>query len=147
MIRFAKTKEDISKVAHMAYEFTKESKHVKVDPDRPAESYWPLIQKGIGAMLMLEEGNEVVGGLGCIKYPDMHSGELFAVETFWYVLPEYRGKGVLLLEAYEQWAKDNGCLKCAMIHMVDSMPAVLERFYRIRGYELIEKHYVKEIRP
>lgn len=147
MIKFAETKEDIRSVAYMAYNFSKESKHVIVDPERPAESYWGMIQSGTAAMLMLMEGDKCVGGLGCIKYPDLHSGELFAVETFWYVLPDHRGEGIKLLDAFEKWAADNGCVKCAMIHMVDSMSSALERLYRMRGYKLVEKHYVKEVNP
>lgn len=145
IVRLATTIEDVDAVAQAAYNFSKESKFVKVDPNRPRETYWPFIQKGIGAMFLLVKDDVIVGGLGCLKYPDLHSGEIFAVETFWYVLPEHRGKGLLLLNAYEKWAKDNGCVKCAMIHMIDSMPDVLERLYFRRGYELIEKHYVKEI--
>lgn len=144
-IRFANSIEDVDNLAVMAYNFTKESKYVIVDKNRPRETYWPLIQSGVGAMLMLEDNGILVGGLGCLKYPDLHSGELFAVETFWYVLPEHRGAGLLLLEAYEKWARDNGCVKCAMIHMVDSMPEKLEVVYKRKGYSLIEKHYVKEL--
>lgn len=145
MIKFAKTKEDIREVAYMAYNFVNESAHVKVDPEIPAKSYWDMIQNGNAEMMMLMEGDKCVGGLGCIKYPDLHSGELFAVETFWYVLPDYRGAGITLLERFEQWAKDNNCVKCAMIHLVDSMSSVLERLYKMRGYKLVEKHYVKEL--
>jgi GNAT superfamily N-acetyltransferase len=144
-IRKAKTKEDLDALGQMAYSFTKESKHVKVNPDRPRESYWRMIESGAAVVFMLEDGNRLIGGLGAIKYPDLHSGELFAVETFWYVLPEHRGWGLKLLMAYEQWAVDNECVCCAMIHMIDSMPESLEKLYRRKGYELMEKHYVRRI--
>jgi GNAT superfamily N-acetyltransferase len=60
-------------------------------------------------------------------------------------LPEYRGGGKELMFAFEKKAKELGCQRTAMIHMVDSMPDILENFYLKNGYKLIEKHYVKEI--
>lgn len=145
-IRHALTKDDIDAIAYMAYPFTTESKFVKVIPERLKESYWEMMANGLATMFMLEdETGKLIGALGAIKYPDLHSGELTSVETFWYVEKENRGHGLLLLDAYEAWAKRQGCVKCAMIHMVDSMPDKLAVLYKRRGYELIEKHYVKEL--
>jgi GNAT superfamily N-acetyltransferase len=68
------------------------------------------------------------------------------VETFWFTDPKKRGYGKMLLDAYEQYASQCGAKKAAMIHMMDSYPDSLERFYKRQGYKLIEKHYVKELR-
>lgn len=141
----ANNKSEIVAVVTVAANFSDESKYVVVDIDITSNSYWSFIESGIGCIFLLKDQDKIVGGLGAIKYPDLHSGVLTAVETFWYVLPEYRGEGLKLLDAYEQWASDNNCGKMAMIHMVDSMPKALEKLYTRRGYQLIEKHYVKEV--
>jgi len=146
-IRRAETPEDLDVMGKMAARFATESQFVKVNPALPRHSYWPMVESGIAAVFMLEHEGIAVGGLGCIKFPDLHSGTLTAVETFWYVDPDHRGHGLALFEAYEHWAIENGCQMIAMIHMVDSMPDVLERFYKRRGYQLVEKHYMKEIKP
>jgi len=127
--------------------FERESKFVKVDPDYVAKRYQELIRSGIAAVFMLVgEAGEIQGGLGAIKYLDLHSGEWRATESFWYVLPAFRGGfGAMdLLLAYEKWARDQGCSMMSIIHLSDSFPEKLERLYRNRGYELVEKTYMKE---
>jgi len=100
--------------------------------------------KGICGLFALYEGDDLIGGLGCIKAPDLHDGRLTAIETFWLVLPEYRGQGMKLFKVFEQWAAEQGCEKKAMIHMADSFPEVLGRFYAKKGYKLAELHWIKE---
>lgn len=132
-------------IASVMAEFGNRSEFVNVDVDYTAQKYATMISNGTATFLTLEVDGKIVGGLGCIKYPDLHDGVLTAVETVWFVHPDYRGYGMKLFDAYEQWAKNNGCKKIAMIHMVDSYPEILEKLYRRRGYRLMEKHYIKEI--
>lgn len=146
-IRLAATKEDIDAVATMAHPFESESKHLKIIPSYLRDSYWDMLVNGTAIMFMLEDEGKLIGALAGIKFPDLHCGELIAVETFWYVVKDQRGKGIMLLDAFERWAKMQHCVKCAMIHLVDSMPKKLEVLYKRRGYELIELHYVKELTP
>lgn len=129
--------------------FEQDSKFIKVDLQYANDTYKDLIGRGVGQVFLLfdDETGELAGGLGCIKAPDLHSGEMMAIETFWYVRPECRARmmGMDLLFAFEQWAKDEGCKRIAMIHLADSSPDRLERLYRSLGYQLAEKHYVKEV--
>jgi GNAT superfamily N-acetyltransferase len=127
--------------------FEKDSEFIKVDVDHTDKTYRELIKKGIGQVFLLFDGETLMGGLGCIKSPDLHSGELTAIETFWYVAPEYRTgfNGMELFFRFEQWAKEEGCKKIAMIHLSDSSPERLERLYARMGYKLAEKHYVKAV--
>jgi GNAT superfamily N-acetyltransferase len=139
------SKEDFSTLFQ---EFEKDSQFVKIDPVYAAKTYKNLIETGRGQVFLLcKEDGEVQGALGCIKGPDLHNGEMVAVETFWYVLPEYRGDfgSIQLFLAFEKWAKDQGCVRKAMIHMIDSHPKQLQRLYERRGYKLIEQHYEKEV--
>lgn len=145
MIRFAETKEDVQKVAEFMTQFQKASEFVKVNVPHTVEAYWNLITQKIAVFMMLEHEEEMIGGLGAIKYPDMHDGKLTAVETFWFISPDHRGAGMKLFNAFEQWGKDQGCKKLAMIHLSDSYPEILEKIYMRKGYKLAEKHYIKEI--
>jgi GNAT superfamily N-acetyltransferase len=144
MIRQVKI-EEIPKVVWFMKEFEKESKFVTVKPEYAIPLWEKTISTGIGTMFILEEGGEMIGGIGGFKSPIPHSGEMTAVETFWFVTPKKRGRGIGLLNAFECWAKEQGCKKIAMIHLADSFSDRLEKFYLRYGYELVEKHYIKEI--
>jgi len=137
------TIEEIPVITQLCKKFEQATSHVTVDIEHSIKSYTRFIESGIGTMLLLKKDGEIIGGLGCLKYPDLHSGELTAVETFWFVDPQHRGKGLKLFDAFEAWADKHGCVNKAMIHMVDSYPDILEKLYIRKGYKLIEKHYVK----
>ena len=129
--------------------FTKDSTQwgTGKNPEFTIKKYREMIQNGTGVLLLSINGNTIQGGIGGIKGPDFHDGDMYAVETFWFVYPEYRqkGVGVELLNAFEEWGRSNGCEKVAMIHLVDSYPDVLKRFYEANGYHLAELHYVKDL--
>lgn len=146
MIRIAATKDDVCKVAQFMKRFEKESQFVKVDSAYAAESHWKLIESGIGRIFMLMHDGELIGGLGAVKFPDLNNGEMTAVECFWLVDPAHRGGGLKLLDAYEKWYESEGCSKGALIHLMDSFPESLEKVYIRRGYQLIEKHFVRYVR-
>lgn len=139
------TKHDVYAVACAMKEFETCTEHVKVDVDYTTGRYVPMVKSGKCAIFMLKDGMKVCGAIGGIKAEDLHCGEMVAVETFWFVSPDYRGQGLRLLELFEEWAKEEGCKKVAMIHLEDSMPDALKRLYGRRGYRLIESHYVREV--
>ena len=148
MIREARL-DEVRAVTEYMKQFESCTKHVKVDVEHGVKTYERIIRSGMGAMLVLfdDAGIEIRGGLGCIKAPDLAYPRMIAVETFWFVAPGHRGKGLSLFHAFEEWAIKNGCDACAMIHLADSYPEALERLYVRNGYELVEKHFVKELRP
>jgi GNAT superfamily N-acetyltransferase len=125
------------------------SQFVRVDIDHTTKIYENIISSGSGAMLVLvdESGSleSIVGGLGCMKGPDLTFPRIIAIETFWYVAPEYRGNGLKLIKAFEAWAKKNNCDACAIIHLADSFENRLPRIYNRLGYVLAEQHFIKEL--
>lgn len=125
--------------------FDSESKFVTTHEEYTNNKYITMIEEGIAHVLVIDDDGVIKGALGFIVAPDLHEDVTVAVETFWFVLPEYRGGGKELMFAFEKMAKELGCKRTAMIHMVDSMPDTLETFYQKNGYKLIEKHYTKEI--
>lgn len=143
---FKATLDDIRPITEMAKRFEECTEHVPVDVEYAIKKYTSIISQGIGAMFGYKVGDKIVGGLGCIKGDDLHYPRSIAIETFWFVLPEYRGCGMELLKAFDEWAKEEGCDYQAMIHLSDSMPDTLEKLYKFKGYKLVEKHYVKAVK-
>ena len=145
MIREAITAEEIRAVAQFMTQFEQATTFVKVDVDHTSKTYESLIRSGAAVFFVMEEDGQMQGGLGAIKSPDLHDGKLIAVETFWFVSPQFRGKGTLLFNAFEKWAIGHGCQKLAMVHLSDSYPGILRKLYKRRGYKLAEEHYIKEV--
>lgn len=137
---------EIRAITEMATNFEKATKFVKVDVEHSVRSYEKFYDLNIGGMIALKTTEDIiVGGLGYVISEELHFPRLLAIETFWFVLPEYRGKGLLLWDELEKIANEQKCNAIAMIHLEDSSPEILSRLYRRRGYVLVEKHYVKEI--
>ena len=138
--------EEARGIAKFMKSFEDETVYVKVDSDYAGAKYEFMIRNGNAHMFVLEEDNKMVGGLGCVVGPDLHTPRIIAVETYWYVHPDYRGIGKKLLDYFEQWAKDAGYDATAMICLSDSMSDSLEHLYLHREYTLIEKHFIKEVK-
>ena len=90
MIRKAEIK-DVRKIAEFMKQFEQATAFVKVDVDHTTKVYEDFLTDGSTTLLILEEDGVMQGGLGFIVYPDLHSGVLSAIETYWFVAPEYRG--------------------------------------------------------
>jgi GNAT superfamily N-acetyltransferase len=127
--------------------FQKHTDFVTVIPEVAAKSYTDFVNRGIGGMLLAISENKVIGGLGYLIANDIHCGKKYAVESFWFMLPEYRGGGIRLLARFEEIARERDCEECAMIHLSDSFPERLEHLYIRRGYRMVEKHYIKRLKP
>lgn len=135
------------RVANFMKAFEQATSLVKVDSDYTFDRYSELMQKGICKILISEEDgtNELQGCIGFFVIDDIHEPVRIAVESFWFVHPNYAGVGKILFNAFEKLAIELGCKKLAMIHLVDSYPDNLKKFYEKNGYKLGELHYVKEI--
>jgi GNAT superfamily N-acetyltransferase len=67
-----------------------------------------------------------------------------ARETLWWIEPLYRGlAAVKMLDAYEEWARGQGCEFVGMAGM-GSDPEVA-KLYRRRGYNVAEVHFLKAL--
>jgi len=137
---------EMRRVTEFMKQFELASKFVTVNIDHATKTYESMIDQGIAVVMVIEDDGELAGSLGFIVSQDLHSGEKIMVETFWFTDPLKRGCGLRLLDAYEKYADEYSMDKIAMVHMMDSYPESLERLYVRRGYQLIEKHYVKELR-
>ncbi len=98
-----------------------------------------------GIILLLESNGEILGALGGLVSHDPNNGSLVASELFWFVRPGARGNGLKLLQRFEEWARARNCSQLQMVHLMDSMPDRLARFYARHGFQAAEIHYVKAL--
>lgn len=141
------TVEEIPGIVRFMKQFEQVSGNIKVDIEYATKRYVNMVTAGVAHMFVMnDEKGDMIGGLGCIVAPDLTNSRIMAIETYWFMAPGDRGKGISLLTYFEQWAKERGIDAVAMIHLNDSYPKALERLYIRRGYVPIETHYVKELR-
>ena len=136
----------LGKLLPMAESFWLEGKMPGIfNPVSFVSSWLTVLDSGMGVIWVLEDENKVIGTLGCGIYRDLNTGDLVASEFFWYVLPDHRGRGILLLREFEKWAKNIGAKRVIMVHLTKCMPERVGEIYKKMGYEMLETHYVKEI--
>lgn len=145
MIRQARI-DELPVVMAFMKQFEQASAFVKGSVDYAVKKYTRMMGEGRAAILLLLDGRGwMQGALGFIVSTEIHSGDPIAIETFWYVAPQYRGRGTSLIGEYEKLACLMGCRKIAIAHLADSYPEKLEKLYTRKGFALIEKMYVKEL--
>jgi len=137
--------EEVRKVIEFTKQFENESEFLSVDVDYCTNAYRDMIEKGIATILVLEKEDKLIGSFAFITAPDITNGKKTAIEMFWFVSPESRGRGLLLFKEFEKIAKEKRVEQIAMIHMADCQPEKLKRFYERSGYRLLESHYIKEL--
>lgn len=73
----------------------------------------------------------------------IYGQDLVATELAWWVDPDHRGtsEGKELFDAFEQWARDNGCKYVTMI----SLDNTIGGYYEKRGYALKEQAYMRTL--
>jgi GNAT superfamily N-acetyltransferase len=135
MIREA-THADIPRLLEMGEKFAAKAglvDHCGYDPESMAATFSAMIERDEFCLFIGEAG--AIGGMKA-PHPFNHA-KLMADELFWW--SEGR-EGLRLLEAYEEWAGD------AMIRMT-TLEAVnpdrMSKFYQRRGYQPLERVFVK----
>lgn len=78
----------------------------------------------------LWEDQHLAGGIGGMIHPDLNTGDLLAVEMFWYVDPAYR-KTLLAARlplTFKKWGKRNGAVRWKMVHLLapDESPSTVK---------------------
>lgn len=145
MVTYA-TLSDLPKLVEIAKSFFAEAGlPAKLVPAVWVQKWAALINAGVGFILKKEVNGEPVGALGFVATEDLNDGELTANEAFWFILPQYRGRGFELLMKYEEEAKAMGCARCNMIHLSDLQPERLGELYVKRGYKKTETSYFKKL--
>lgn len=102
----------------------------------------------IGKILLAEEEGKIVGLLGFIVTDHHFSGQRYASELMWYVLPEHRklkagftGHGMELLKEAERMAKEAGAKDFVFTAPNDGVA----QLYKRMGYSQLEVAFRKEL--
>lgn len=93
----------------------------------------------------LEQDERIVGMIGGLLAPNVFTGKMIAVESFWFVTGEYRRgiSGVRLLYAFIDWAIESGATAIHMGYMCNINPEHMAKFYMTSGFVPHETMYVK----
>lgn len=141
MIRLA-TIEDIPRLVELGRRFRRETtyeRYIAENPEKMAELGKKLIEQD--GLLLAEEESGIVGMLGYVVYEHFISGETIAGEIFWWVEPEHRGSGVILLQEAENRAKSRGAKHFQMIAPNERVG----KFYERRKFSWVEATYQKNL--
>ncbi len=93
--------------------------------------------------LVLEYEGQVQGLLMASWFEHPFGAGRYAKETVWYVAPVARGRGAFkMLNAYEAWAREQGCAAIGMASLVTNDVSSL---YERRGFAPVETHFVKSL--
>lgn len=97
-------------------------------------------------ILLAEDDNKFVGALGYVISPTIYRPSVISAnEVFLWVEEDYRKTGVadLLVELFEDDAKDNGCSQVTMSST--SKTEFFESWMKSKQYKCVEIAYMKEI--
>lgn len=105
-----------------------------------------LLAKMIGEQMLvvMKADGIIVGGAGGLTGPIFfNDNSKVGFECFWWIEPEHRGQGLELLRALERAAKEAGCTHWVMMALEDQTVEQVDVLYRRRGYQRIERGYLK----
>lgn len=146
MIRLL-TVHDLPLASHLGPKFYTEGKIPgEFVPEIFVQSWTALIERGLGFIVGLFEGSRLCGCLGAAVTRCLNSGKLIANEMFWFVMPESRGGGLRMLQAYEDEAVRRGATRISMALITGLQPEALSKLYERRGYKAFEIAYSKELK-
>jgi len=135
-------------IAEWYEEYNGDDFNIEVDIPTFASSLQRLIDDEDCVLLAMMNDDKVVGIFGVEMFNNPLNGDKVANEHFWYVLHEYRGRGIKLIRSAIKWAKDNNCshimLNASMLasDLHDKTCMLYEKI----GAKKIETSYIKEIK-
>jgi predicted N-acetyltransferase YhbS len=135
---------DIPRIVELGSRSLKDGPYAGIIDDIPAQAAKFAAQvMASGKILLGEEDGTIVGMLGFIVADHHFSGQRYAAELAWYVLPEHRkgGIGMKLLWEAEKAAKESGAKDMVFTAPNDEVSALYKRF----GYEKLEVTYRKSL--
>lgn len=93
--------------------------------------------------IVLDVDGVAQGILMAVAFDHPFGAGRWAKETVWFVAEAHRGRGaVRMLDAYEAWAKEQGCVVIGMASLASNDVSAL---YERRGYAPAETHFLKFI--
>jgi GNAT superfamily N-acetyltransferase len=109
------------------------------------EIWTKFLELEAGVIFAADSDGEITGAIGGLVHPEIYGERIIAEEFFWFIREGFRGEGVRLYRRFEQWARERGAVEIQMVHLFDSMPEKLAKFYLHTGFEPVEMRYRKAL--
>jgi len=107
-----------------------------------------LIKLDVASVIgAFDKHGTIQGAIAFSVYDDIYTGEKTATEMWWFVLPEHRvgATAMRLLREFERNAKERGCKRACMVHLIAINSDTLSALYRRLDYKHIESCYAKTL--
>lgn len=106
-----------------------------------------LINSDDGALLVMDINEKIIGFMGITVFKSPLSKQKIANEHYWYVLPEYRGRGIYLISSAYKWAKEKECSHIMMnaSRLASQLHDKTCQIYERMGMKKFETTYIKQI--
>lgn len=140
MIRLATEDDDLTEMGARFFAATGLDKWFEFDPVSFRDSIRAFIRIP-SAVVLVVETEEIIGFAAALAYPCwFNRNHLTAQEISLWVEPEHRGPASReLLNTLEDWAKKQGCPTFETGTPEAQKPELMERYYRMHGYEPKER--------
>lgn len=100
------------------------------------------IIKANGLLVLTDDTDGPVGMIGVVITPSFYNRNILtAIEAFWWVEPEYRGRGGKMIDALEERAQQIGAV--SLDFASKSAFKSVGRLYERKGYKLTTNNYIK----
>lgn len=144
--------EDIPKLIKMAESFFAYgdlNKHgITIDKDSIKNCIEIMISGDKSFVILSAEYNgEIIGTISGVISPWITNvNNKILIEQWWWIEKQYRKKKIdqYFLESFENIGKNNNCVAVIMVSINNTRKG-FERYYKIKGYELLEYNYIKEL--
>lgn len=110
-------------------------------------SWGKLIALDMAAVMVYRYNDRTLGIIGGTLTKCLMTGDLIAMEAFWWVHPSKRSSpvGIKLLRQWEGWAIDGGAKRIYVGNLQAVNPEKMADLYAHLGYTLLETHYVRSV--
>lgn len=111
-------------------------------------NFWKTaMNMGVAHFWAAYNDKQVYGLLGMILSQCPFSGDVIAIEMFWYIHPDHRGSitGAQMFSLASRWAQKVGAKRIIFSSIVQNTAAKLVAFYEHAGFKQLETHFVKNL--
>lgn len=105
-----------------------------------------ILSSNSGMFIGMRKDRKPAGVLGGVLYRDLNDNALCAMESFWYVFAEYRGRNALrLIDKFEEWAKELDVKRITMASLDYLDGEIVGKIYARKGYLPTDRMFTKSV--
>lgn len=144
----AKDATQLLELGRLAWMESPRYQHLSYEPERALEFTEALLRNEWAIVLVVVDGEQIVGVLAGIVAPYFFAQQLYASDVFFYVRSDYRGGGaaVALLAEWEHLLKTDGRVTESVLGISSEIDSERTRKfyeklgYRMAGYMMVKSH-------